>query len=137
MSINPILSDYNILNFCNLNKNNPRCSCVIPPNNISLISKNFFQPYYCWYAPCFINGYLKTNYIINEQLNCNSTNCQINIGDINIDANNNITLSNDCATSLGNTIYIKENNYKFKQLDIPLINLKYILFMLSIFLSFI
>ena len=43
LSINPILSDYDILNFCNLNKNNPRCSCIFPPNNISLISKNFFH----------------------------------------------------------------------------------------------
>ena len=135
MSINPILSDYDILNFCNLNKNNPRCSCIFPPNNISLISKNFFQPYYCWYASCFDTNHLKTNYIINEQLNCNSTNCRITIGNINIEANNKITISNNCATTLSNTIYIAEEDYRFKQLSIPLINLKYILFILGLFLA--
>lgn len=123
--------------YCNLNKNNPLCSCVIPPNNISIISKNFFQPYYCWYGPCFISNYFKTNYIHNQQLNCNSTNCQINIGDINIDANNKITISNNCATSLAKNIYIKEDEYTFKPLSIIILNLKYILLIISSFLLFI
>ena len=134
MSTNPILSDYDILNFCNLNKNNQTCSCINPPNNISIISKNFFQPYFCWYRPCLSNTYLKTNYIINEQLNCNSTNCQISIGDINITADNKIYISNNCASGISNNIYINENQYQYKPLDIILLDYKYLSIILVFFL---
>lgn len=132
MSINPILSDYNILNFCNLNKNNPICSCVNPPNTIFAISENFFQPYYCWYSPCFSNTILKTNYIINEQKNCNSTNCKIDIGSITINAFNKITISNNCANTVAKNIFISENDYTFQPLPILLIDLKYIFLMIGL-----
>jgi hypothetical protein len=135
--INPILADYDILNFCNLYKNNPICSCVNPPNTISIISTNFFEPYYCWYTPCLIGNYYKTNYIKKEQLKCNTTNCKISIGEIVIDAHNTITISNNCASGLSNNVYIQENDYTFQPLSIPLINLKYILLIFGIFLCII
>jgi hypothetical protein len=136
-TINPILSDYQIIDYCNLNKNNPNCSCVIPPNNISAIAKNFYQPYFCWYSPCFDSTTLKTNYILNEQAQCNSTNCQIDISNISIDAQNNISISNNCATSLSKTVYINALDYTFKPLDIPLVDTRFFLLIIGLILAII
>lgn len=88
-------------NICNLPENyfQPMCNCINPPITISNVAENMLAPYYCWYAPCFTAGVLKTPEIIEGQLQCNIVNCTISIDQIQITGGT-ITIQNSCAQNL-------------------------------------
>lgn len=76
-------ADTILTNYCRQNKNDPKCSCINPPKNLSKIEKLFRGSYYCWFSDCHSTSIYKTSYIREQQQSCDREICTISIGEIN------------------------------------------------------
>lgn len=91
--------DQKILNYCNNNKSDERCKCIIPEDGIHKLQINTFNPYYCWYSPCNNKKCFKTSIILEEQKKCNIVLCHVELGQVSLDDNGKLSVKNNCISS--------------------------------------
>jgi hypothetical protein len=94
--------DTAVQNYCKSNPQNPHCQCLLPPEKIEEIRKNYGDivgDITCWYDGCQIskNPYMTLN-MRNVKNNCKTTNCIIR--DINVTTNGKVSdlnIMNNCG----------------------------------------
>lgn len=110
--------DQKIIQFCEKNKTDSRCSCLIPEEGINRLQTNIFSSRYCWYSPCKDSNNFKTSLILEEQKNCNVVVCNVNLGEVQIDDNGILKVENNCLSSKNYSDTIISNEY----IETPLVN---------------
>ena len=88
---------WSLESYCKTNTSDTRCICIVPPISVLNISRLTGQPYYCWFKPCFDEDNYKTLAIQQAQLNCQVTNCVIDVSDISISGGT-INITNMCGS---------------------------------------
>ncbi|CCU55836.1 putative late 16kDa membrane protein (Cop-J5L) [Choristoneura biennis entomopoxvirus] len=138
-----MLSDYEnditMFEYCNNNKNDIKCQCLIINDNIDVFSKSSYAPYFCWYSPCRNNENYITSLIKSEQKYCNITVCEISVNDIILSDNGNITITNDCARNINPIYSLSQTIVSLTSFDVPnlLVNFFYpVVIIISILIFF-
>lgn len=90
--------DQKILDFCNKNRNDKRCQCVIPPSSIQNLQLNSFNPYYCWFEGCNNPENFQTSLLSEYKKKCNIVLCEVKTDDIVLEDNGSITINNNCIS---------------------------------------
>lgn len=91
--------DQTIIQYCSQNISDKDCYCMFPEEGIRQLQVNLFNPYQCWYAPCKISTAYKTSLMKYEEDKCNINICNVELGDVSINADGKLTIRNDCVTS--------------------------------------
>lgn len=92
------VEDKAIIDFCNANKDDTRCSCVLIPDDVFIANSNVLEPYFCWYEPCLDKSNFITYIISKEQEMCNSSECKIELKDLKYNSGI-IQIVNQCGKS--------------------------------------
>lgn len=86
--------------WCKNNANNPKCVCVLSPDEIIPKVEKFLGPKECWLSQC--SGEPNNKWLTTDQLdtrkNCALTSCIINIHELNLNDNARVELINDCIS---------------------------------------
>ncbi|QHG62629.1 late IMV membrane protein [Cetacean poxvirus 1] len=77
-------TDEEIYAFCMNNKNDIRCKCIYPDENIIKIGKETRLPYYCWYEPCKLQNAKLPLFLKKNISRCNVSDCNISLGRVSI-----------------------------------------------------
>nr|WGO62697.1 IMV entry-fusion membrane protein [Wadden Sea poxvirus] len=118
-------NDIDIYNFCDSNKNNIKCRCLYPNNNIIDIGSKMKLPYYCWYNPCKRSDALLTTVLKQNISKCNLSNCNISLGHVEI-KNGLLDIRNVCGSK---SFFVKEiipTKYLNQNIHYLIINPKWI-----------
>ncbi|CCU56456.1 putative late 16kDa membrane protein (Cop-J5L) [Mythimna separata entomopoxvirus 'L'] len=112
-------NDNEMIEYCNNNKNDSKCQCLIVNDNIDVFSKSSYAPYYCWYSACRNNANYITSLIKSEQTYCNITACEISVNDILLNNNGDIVISNECASNINPIYSLSQKIVNLSNLDVP------------------
>lgn len=133
----PLLSDsyetdLKIKEFCDKNKEDKRCECIILSPSIYKFMKSSIVPYYCWYEPCKRDDRFLTSDIIEERKYCKLNLCEISLDDVTI-VDGSLKVENDCSSSINPSIQLSQTIILSNIFDIPNLFISFLI-PLSIFL---
>ncbi|AAG02938.1 hypothetical protein AMV232 [Betaentomopoxvirus amoorei] len=112
-------NDNKMIEYCNNNKDDIKCQCLIVNDNIDVFSKSSYAPYFCWYSACRNNENYITSLIKSEQQYCNITVCEISVTDIVLNDNGNLTVTNECASNINPIYSLSQIIVNLTSFDIP------------------
>lgn len=95
--------DQTVQTYCKNNVNDPLCTCLNPPANITKAEGLIASAKVCWYRACkdLTNDNYITSTMRDQKKNCVTTVCSIDVGDIQISGKDNkIDFKNDCASNI-------------------------------------
>ncbi|ASK51275.1 IMV membrane protein, entry/fusion [Eptesipox virus] len=94
-----MLTDEEIYNYCDNNKNDIRCKCIYPDQSIIKIGTETRLPYYCWYEPCKRSDALLTQVLKKNISKCNISDCVVSLGNVSI-KNGVLDVRNTCGSNI-------------------------------------
>lgn len=105
--------DIALTNYCNKNKFESNCACVITPSNIIPDVETYLGPKECWLSAC--SSQPESKWLTTTQLDtrqkCNLTSCVISIDQLILKNNAKAELINDCisGSSVNSSYYLKKH----------------------------
>lgn len=111
-------TDQKMIKYCDENKEDYKCGCIIIPEKIYLFMKSSVVPYYCWYNQCKKDDVYQTSEIVEEKKLCKLNLCEISVTDLSI-KNGHLKVENDCASTINPSIQLSQSIISMNIFDIP------------------